>query len=502
MSKAKSRSKQFLLCHDVLRDDGSLILPYPRRIAKSHHAEGGWQPRFSERECETIFANLEKMGCPLVRIWAFERQEGLMFTRDLSTDSRYPYHEVTGLDPVFLENCRTIMKKANEHHVKVYWSLLNHLIREEQGGRHMRIITDAKVRASYINNAAVPFLKEFGKDPAFWAVDIINEAEGAITGLEALSGSLRLKGGCSWKEMRAFIRACADAFHAAVPGIQVTSTSGWHEEASLKAGRFSGLGLDFYDWHSYKDNPVLPAASDLGLDKPVILGECGPRTNKPDADYAFQGKNWRAYFEQARRGYAGILTWSYGNPGSEENMVMVNKDHSWRAGARAIYEYSRGNLFPDAGPILLTDEEKADLPEINEAISILFSAANDRLLADPARVNGKLFISLVNQCRYYYPYLNPNFAKLRLRAVCKTLADLGDFEVRQASSDPDALGRTDRLREIGSAILAKITSSRLRTLAPVARLIAFTSSSGTTANSAVKRSSPFGESIINIRSDN
>ncbi|HQG27446.1 MAG TPA: hypothetical protein PLY73_02740, partial [Candidatus Ozemobacteraceae bacterium] len=108
----------------------------------------------------------------------------------------------------------------------------------------------------------------------------------------------------------------------------------------------------------------------------------------------------------------------------------------------------------------------------------------------------------VNQCRYYYPYLNPNFAKLRLRAVCKTLADLGDFEVRQASSDPDALGRTDRLREIGSAILAKITSSRLRTLAPVARLIAFTSSSGTTANSAVKRSSPFGESIINIRSDN
>nr|MBP7635902.1 hypothetical protein [Candidatus Ozemobacteraceae bacterium] len=289
---------------------------------------------------------------------------------------------------------------------------------------------------------------------------------------------------------------------AAVPGIKVTSTSGWHESASLKAKRFSGLGLDFYDWHSYKDNAEIPAASELGLDKPVILGECGPKTNKPDADYSLQGKNWRAYFEQARRGYAGVLTWSYGNPGSEENMVMVNKDHSWRAGARAIYEYSRGRLFPDAGPILLTDEEKADLPEINEAVNVLFSMANDPLLADAERLTGKLFISMVGQSGYYYPYLNPNFAKLRLQAVCKTLTDLGEFEVRQASSDPNASARADRLREIGKALLEKVSSPRLKALAPVARLITFSSGSGAATNSADKRFSPFGESIVNIHSEN
>ncbi|OQA11089.1 MAG: hypothetical protein BWY66_00067 [bacterium ADurb.Bin374] len=45
-----------------------------------NHAEGSLQPTFSEQHCETIFANLEKMGCPLVRIWAFERQDGLMFS--------------------------------------------------------------------------------------------------------------------------------------------------------------------------------------------------------------------------------------------------------------------------------------------------------------------------------------------------------------------------------------------------------------------------------------
>lgn len=327
----------------------------------TNHAEGGWSPTFSQEHCEKVFANLAKMGCPVVRIWAFERQEGLTFTADLTSDPDYPYHEVTGLDEKFMENCRYLMDCAARHRVKVYWSLLNHLIREEQDGRHMRIITDAKVRASYLRNAAVPFVKEFASHPAFFAVDIMNEADGAIGGTDFLSGGMNPRLGCSWKEMRHFIKECAKAFHQAVPGVKVTCSSGWHEYKNVKAGRFSGLGLDFYDWHSYKNEPDLPHARELKLDKPVIIGECGPKTQEPDQNYALQGKNWQAYLRQASKGYAGLLTWSYGKQGKASNFVMVNEDHSWRSGASFIYKATRGSMIPDAGPLMLTNAESRAL---------------------------------------------------------------------------------------------------------------------------------------------
>lgn len=456
-----------------------------------NHAEGGWQPSFDVQAWEKIFANLEKMGCPVIRIWAFERQEGLLFTRDLTTDPKYPYHEVTGLDPVFMQNCRTIMALAEKHHLKVYWSLLNHLIREEQHGKHLRIITDPKVRASYIKNAAVPFVREFGVHPAFFAVDIINEADGTIGGLDALSGCMDPRSGCSWKQMRVFVKECATAFHAAVPGIKVTCTSGWHGEKNVKAGRFSGLGLDFYDWHSYLNDPVLPHASELGLDKPVIIGECGPKTGKPENGYAFQGRNWRAYFEQARKGYAGILTWSYGNPGADDNMVMINADHSWRDGAKAMFDYAQGRKYPDAGPISYTAVEKAELEAVNAAMKPILEARGNLGVgsrdgnSDPVK---PLLMRLATEVNWYYPYLNPKYARLRAQRTAGELADLLSFALRAGSDSAFC----DRLRGIGQGFLTQVTAADgLRNLSTMQRLEALLR-----AESIAPTSSGIGEDLI------
>jgi hypothetical protein len=436
-----------------------------------NHAEGGWQPTFTAEQCDKVFANLARMGCPVVRIWAFERQEGLLFTPDLTTDPRYPYHEVVGLDPVFLANCRTLMDIAARHRVMVYWSLLNHLIREEQGGRHMRIITDPKVRASYIEKAAVPFLKEFASHPAFFAVDIINEADGAVGGLDFLSGGMDPRKGCSWKEMRAFIKACADAFHAAVPGIKVTATSGWHEENNLKAGRFSGLGLDFYDWHSYRDDPVLPHARSLNLDRPVIIGECGPRPGKSDGgSYARQGENWRAYLREARKGYAGLLTWSYGNPGADDLHVMVNADHSWRDGAKMIHDSTRGLAIPDAGPLLLSPAEKAEREAIHAAMRPLLAIGADALLTGRGTPLGPRLRWLVAESAQYFPYLNLRYARISLNRAATEVAGLGAW----AHGTGRQAELVARLQSLGRAMLAPLAGvARLHKLDGVARLRAF-----------------------------
>jgi hypothetical protein len=429
----------------------------------TNHAEGGWSPTFNQEHCEKVFANLEKMGCPVVRIWAFERQEGLTFTADLTSDPKYPYHEVTGLDHKFMENCRFLMDCAARHRVKVYWSLLNHLIREEQDGRHMRIITDAKVRASYIKNAAVPFVKEFAKHPAFFAVDIMNEADGAIGGIDFLSGGMNPKLGCTWKQMRLFIKECAAAFHAAVPGIKVTCTSGWHEYKNVKAGRFSGLGLDFYDWHSYKDDPDLPHARDLKLDKPVVIGECGPKTQEPDSNYRLQGQNWHRYLQQARKGYAGLLTWSYGNQGQASNFVMVNDDHSWRSGAKFIYQATRGSMIPDAGPLLLSSAEAAALKRINNvlnAVIALKDMSRATFALNPAQ---KRLVWLGQETEKYFPYLNPKYAVFCLTRAIEEVVLAGEWEMRSRTAGYAArVSELQKIAAILSGAVGSIKFSRLQ----------------------------------------
>lgn len=427
----------------------------------TNHAEGGWSPAFSQEHCEKVFANLEKMGCPVIRIWAFERQEGLTFTADLTSDPAYPYHEVTGLDDKFMTNCRFLMNCAARHHVKVYWSLLNHLIREEQDGRHMRIITDDKVRKSYIKNAALPFLQEFARHPAFFAVDIMNEADGAVGGIDFLSGGMNPRLGCTWKQMRIFIKKCAKAFHQAIPGIRVTCTSGWHEYKNVKAGRFSGLGLDFYDWHSYKDEPDLPHARELKLDKPVIIGECGPKTQEPDENYSLQGKNWNAYLVQARKGYAGLLSWSYGNQGTASNFTMVNEDHSWRSGAKFIYQATRGALIPDAGPLMLTDAEAKALKTLNNALQTVIDLKDN---SNPRTLNiaQKRLVWLGNETAKYYPYVNPRYAVFSFTRALDEISSAGEWELRTRTNG--FAERTAELQKIGAALLdqeGSIKSARL-----------------------------------------
>lgn len=109
---------------------------YGHDLGKSHPE--GWNPSFTEEKCRKYFADLKKMKCRVLRIWAFERHEGLVFDQ---ADTL-----VIGLDPVFLANCDSVMRLAQEYQLKVCWTLLNHLIAEDEKGKHMAIIRKKEVR--------------------------------------------------------------------------------------------------------------------------------------------------------------------------------------------------------------------------------------------------------------------------------------------------------------------------------------------------------------------
>lgn len=367
-----------------------------------HSHPGNWNPIFTAEKCRAYFADIAAMKCRVLRVWAFEAQEGMIFdSNDLM---------VTGLDPLFLKNCDTMMEIAAENGLHIYWSMLNHLIVKDEEGKHMNIITDPKVRESYIQNALLPFVKRYAKHPAFFAVDIINEAEGAIGGTDAFSGRGEFFCGTSWNHMRNFIRECAKALHDSIKGVMVSSTSGWKEHKNLK--RYKDLGLDFLDYHSYLDNANIPSVKDLdagGL--PVILGECGPGDKKRND--SLQAKNWKAYLETTyAKGYAGVLTWSYGTPGEDTNFSMVNKDRSWRPAASVLANF--GRKTPDAGPIFADDKNNTILNSVQLVMKPVFAVG----FSGNKTGSWDKFLTSLSRGK---PYKNPDYALLKLDEMNQTL---------------------------------------------------------------------------------
>ena len=386
----------FLLGTNLAWFDGN----YGHDLGASHPEK--WKPGFSEETCRNYFRDISALGYRVLRVWAFERQQGLLFD---SEDKM-----VTALSPELLKNCDVLMKVAAENRIFIYWTMLNHLIVEDEGGKHMNIIFDEKVRQSYIKNALIPFVKRYASHPAFFAVDLLNEAEGAIGKSDALTGAYKPWRGVTWWTMRGFIKTCTSSLHSAIPGVKVSSTSGWHEHKNL--GRYKDLGLDFLDWHSYHDSGELPNVKDLKIgDLPCILGECGPE--KKTRDDALQERNWKKYIEQAySKGYAGVLTWSYGTAGDDNNFSVLNKDRSWRPAAKVSTEFTWKNH--DVGPTMFDAWNKSILNAVSSALSPILAVGPG---SDQRSSWYKLYRSLQNGA----PYRNPDYALAKFDEACSAL---------------------------------------------------------------------------------
>jgi hypothetical protein len=94
----------------------------------------------------------------------------------------------------------------------------------------------------------------------------------------------------------------------------VTASAGWHTAAKdVALGRFSGLGLDFYDIHLYDDRGRVPEA--FGLREvswrtatPILLGEFGQKTER--VDDAIQRRATGAFLANAKANrFIGALGW-------------------------------------------------------------------------------------------------------------------------------------------------------------------------------------------------
>jgi hypothetical protein len=261
-----------------------------------------WGVHFDKGDLARYFDDMARMDLSVVRIWVFEDLEGLRFDGE---------GYIEGIDPRLLDNYEVALALAREKGLHLYLCLTNNVGKTCRQLGVRDIIADPTARGRYLDRAVKPFVARFKGDGGVFAFDIMNEPEGEVAGR---TGNWK-DDGYSWSVMRSFIRDNVRAIHGADPRRLVSCGSGWHSFENIKAGIYSGLELDFYDFHVYRNDGRLPPVRELGVDRPVLIGEFNQDNQKEVEDDALQRRAVEAFLRGARDGgYAGALFWDYGHP--------------------------------------------------------------------------------------------------------------------------------------------------------------------------------------------
>jgi hypothetical protein len=269
--------------------------------AYGHDFTTSWDPAAVDRD----FDLARRAGASVVRLWLFEGalKQGVAF------DPRGT--RTTGLVPGFLDHIEATCLAARRAGLRVYWT--GHdgnwawPLHTREADINYNILTDKYGEGqSFRARALGPVLDVLARYPdTVFGYDLMNEVEGSVAKWFWSDG---------WTGARRWMRDEAAFVHARFPGLAVTASAGWGTAADdLVAGRFSGLGLDFYDIHVYNDDGVIPQAFQLRdlcwrTGMRLFLGEFGQKSQR--VDDGLQRKVTARFLAAARAlGCFGALAW-------------------------------------------------------------------------------------------------------------------------------------------------------------------------------------------------
>lgn len=258
---------------------------------------------FEKLEVETDFLvlqqALEHCSAPAVRVFVFA--DGRAAPEFASGD------QVTGLDDSFFQDFDVLLETARQHGLQVIPVLLDFTwfdrARLENGvqlGGRSGVIRNPHRRQAFLDRAVRPLVERYCGNAQIAAWEVINEPEWAT---KELPTGFQTTDPVALAEMQEFVRASAQTIHSCA-GQKVTVGSA----RRMWLHHWSGLGLDLYQFHWYDhfsaEEPFpWQRRSELGLDKPVIVGEVPTaNTNSSAPDYLLAAANG---------GYDGLLLWSY-----------------------------------------------------------------------------------------------------------------------------------------------------------------------------------------------
>jgi hypothetical protein len=265
------------------------------------------------RNIASLYNQMDKYKGGYVRIFLFsDFRAGLKLNPDGSvwTDANGDF----AFTDFVYEDMQALLDSAKALGIKLMPVLFDFHIANGGGpGDHPELINDAGKRGKLLK-LFENFFATFGNDSSIYAWDIMNEPEYAS--------------GATTANLQAFVGGFTDMIHAQAPGSQVTVGSRNNTDVAL----WKGLGLDLYQFHYYDTmgaDPLNTPVIDLGLDRPVLVGEVQATDviNKLDL--------------LNNNGYAGGFFWQDGNYTiSDPDYASIQR---WFEGVDYIY-YTSGKL--------------------------------------------------------------------------------------------------------------------------------------------------------------
>lgn len=259
---------------------------------------------FEQLEVERDFMTLRQVlrGCRTRVVRVF------IFADGRASPDFAPNGEVLGFDDYFFQDFDALLTAAKRQNLLLmpvlldfWWCDSSRFVNGVQLGGHSDIIRDTAKRQTFLDNALKPLVQKYRTNRQILAWDVVNEPEWAM---KEVPKDFGVGDPVTIQEMRDFVRLCTETIH--------TSSS---HEVTVGSARlpwllayWQGLGIDLYQFHWYDhlgDPFPWPPYTELGLDKPCIIGEVPTAT----ANTQFSTEQYlRAACEG---GYHGLLVWSY-----------------------------------------------------------------------------------------------------------------------------------------------------------------------------------------------
>ncbi|MEZ0324810.1 MAG: cellulase family glycosylhydrolase [Fimbriimonas sp.] len=272
------------------------------------------------------FQDLSDIGFNVVRVFLFEKGEGLKVSKD---------GYVTGLDETFSKNLSDMVERGRAHKLRVYLSFTEGW---PEGLKNP--VLDKKAMDAYFKHAVAPITRQFKSNDGVFAFDL-------ITGVEALTTPTGKDAkAATWEQVQKFVKAGVELIKKQDP--ERLLTVGNASIAAVGKAQYANLGLDFYDVKHMDDKGDMPIAKDLKLDRPILVGSFGQAASERSDE--IQTSSIKAFVLSAPlKGYAGYLFSNYGYKDSKDIQSLIGPDGKARPALEALKTVMKEVVVPPAG---------------------------------------------------------------------------------------------------------------------------------------------------------